>query len=295
MSDPELTPEQEARLRALLADARAQEQMPPEVADRLHGVIAGLARDDSAPERPLQPAASPGAGAHGAQEAPQGDSARVEGAGNEPGATVTELRSRRRKVGALLTAAAAIVVGGMVVSQFVGDDTGPDSNSAGSQADTQQDDQPNSSLQEDSGEPGESGEAGAAPNTMDQAPAPSAPAPTQLAPSRSGEVPGTIVLPQAPKVRASRLAQDIATIVEATRPGPDGVQVVAPGSGVPMAQKEYTCAAGAWATGDLIPVFLGGKPALASVEGDPGSPRVVLVHRCGSGQVLASTTLPAAD
>jgi hypothetical protein len=90
---PELTPEQDAEVRRLLAEARHDEPMPADVADRLDGVLAGLSRDD------------PGA----------------------PGvAPVLDLaaRRRRRNAAALLAGAAAVVVAGFAIGQTL--DTGPE-------------------------------------------------------------------------------------------------------------------------------------------------------------------------
>ncbi len=85
MSDPELTPDQEARIRRLLAEARHADPVPGDVAARLDRVLAGLAQADG---------------------------------------QVVDLavRRRRRRVGGLLLAASAVVVAGIAVGQFTGDD-----------------------------------------------------------------------------------------------------------------------------------------------------------------------------
>jgi len=91
--DDELTPQQEERVRRLLAEARHTEPMPADVADRLDRVIAGLAAEpDTAPT----------------------------------GAPVVRLAERRRRAGRLLLAAAAVVVGGVAVGQVVGGSGGSD-------------------------------------------------------------------------------------------------------------------------------------------------------------------------
>ena len=53
--DPEreLTPEEDARIRSLLASARASEQVPDDVAARLDSVLADLAADRDAERRPI--------------------------------------------------------------------------------------------------------------------------------------------------------------------------------------------------------------------------------------------------
>lgn len=92
--DPRLTPEQEARVSHLLADSRAEEPMPPDVADRLDGVLAGLA-EESRQER-----------------------------GPDAATVVAITARRRRRVQAMLVAAAAVVVAGVAVGQVVGPDGG---------------------------------------------------------------------------------------------------------------------------------------------------------------------------
>jgi hypothetical protein len=102
---PELTPEQEAEVRRLLAEARHDEPIPVEVADRLDGVLAGLGRDE-----PGSPGMAP----------------------------VIDLaaRRRRRNAAALLAGAAAVVVAGFAIGQGIGTSSGEDTSAgAGSAAD----------------------------------------------------------------------------------------------------------------------------------------------------------------
>ena len=96
---PELTPEQESAVRQLLAEARHDEPIPTDVADRLDTVLAGLTRDQ------------PGA----------------------PGvAPVIDLaaRRRRRNAAAVLAGAAAVIVAGFTMAQVIE----VDSNDAGDSA-----------------------------------------------------------------------------------------------------------------------------------------------------------------
>jgi hypothetical protein len=98
-SQPELTPEQESDVRRLLAEARHDEPIPPEVGDRLDQVLAGLTRDD------------PGA----------------------PGvASVVDLaaRRRRRNAAAVLLGAAAVIVAGFAVGQVIDVGSSGDSGSS---------------------------------------------------------------------------------------------------------------------------------------------------------------------
>jgi hypothetical protein len=85
---PELTPEQESEVRRLLAEARHDQPIPIDVADRLDTVLAGLSRDE------------PGS------------------AGMAP---VIDLaaRRRRRNAVALLAGAAAVIVAGFAIGQGI--------------------------------------------------------------------------------------------------------------------------------------------------------------------------------
>jgi hypothetical protein len=111
MSDERhLTPEQEAYVARLLADARVEEPLPPEVGARLDQVLAGLAG---------QPVAGPG---------------------HQARAPVIDLAARRRRrVRTLLVAAAAVVVVGVGVGQLVeprgSDDADNASDAGGGQGD----------------------------------------------------------------------------------------------------------------------------------------------------------------
>ena len=102
----ELTPEQEADVRRLLAEARHDGPIPADVAARLDTVL-----DDLATPEPVSLSA-----------------------------TVTDLaaaRHRRRNAGRLLLAAAAVVVGGVAIGQTIGSTTSNDSlstDSAGGQS-----------------------------------------------------------------------------------------------------------------------------------------------------------------
>lgn len=98
MHDPELTPEGEEQIRALLAGARHTEPIPAEVAARMDEVLAGLAEEaQPATETATEPAAVPAA------------------------TSVTPLAGRRRRrTGVLLAAACAVVVAGVAVRGWEG-------------------------------------------------------------------------------------------------------------------------------------------------------------------------------
>lgn len=94
-----LPPAQEERVRRLLAEARHDEPIPPDVAARLDGVLADLSA-----EGPVLPPA----------EAPAG--------GQPSGAPVVDLaaRRRRRRMTQVLVAAVAVTVVGVAGPQLVG-------------------------------------------------------------------------------------------------------------------------------------------------------------------------------
>jgi hypothetical protein len=106
MSDErDLTPEQEARVARLLADARADEPIPAEVAARLDRVLAGMASEQ------------------------------IAGPGQQIAPVIDIAARRRRRVRTLLVAAAAVVVAGVGIGQLVepggdSDDSGGDSASS---------------------------------------------------------------------------------------------------------------------------------------------------------------------
>jgi hypothetical protein len=108
MSDErDLTPQQEARVARLLADARVEEPMPPDIAARLDRVLAGLTGEPVAP--PVQ------------HHAPVVDLA----------------ARRRRRVRNLLAAAAAVVVAGVGIGQLVdSQDSGDGAGTGTAQHDT---------------------------------------------------------------------------------------------------------------------------------------------------------------
>lgn len=98
MSEPELTPQQDEQVRRLLAEARHDAPIPADVAARLDDVLAGLTRDEAAPDT----------------------------------APVVDLaaRRRRRNASVLLAAAAAVIVGGFGIGRVI-DVGGNDSDAGG--------------------------------------------------------------------------------------------------------------------------------------------------------------------
>jgi hypothetical protein len=113
MSDErDLTPEQEARVARLLAEARADEPIPQDVAARLDRVLAGM------------------------------QSEQITGPGRQIAPVIDLAARRRRRAGMLLAAAAAVIVAGVGIGQVVGPDRGDDANNSASDEAGGQDNQP---------------------------------------------------------------------------------------------------------------------------------------------------------
>ena len=112
----------EDQVRRLLAQARHDEPVPPDVVARLDRVLADL-RADPAAQPSAAPDARPGAGPG-------------TGPGTGPGVVDLEAARRRRRVRTLLVAAAAVVVVGLGVDQLRGLDTGAGGDAGGTSADS---------------------------------------------------------------------------------------------------------------------------------------------------------------
>lgn len=127
-SDPELTPEQEARIASLLRQARVEESTPPDVVERLDATMARLAAERGASEGPA-------------------------------GAEVVSLagRRRRRRATLLLGAAAAVVVGAIGLGTVLNDRPGDQDSGSATSADepraTESDSEADSSQDEAPGSP----------------------------------------------------------------------------------------------------------------------------------------------
>jgi hypothetical protein len=110
---PELTPAQERAVRDLLAGARHDKPVPPQVVARLDATLAGLVA-----ERGATPAAAPAPSSPASPSSSAAPAAR-------PSAPVVPLARRRRRIAsASLVAAAAVVVGGVAIGQMVGGQSG---------------------------------------------------------------------------------------------------------------------------------------------------------------------------
>lgn len=122
----QLTPEQDARVRRLLADARVTEPLPREVGQRLDGVLADLTRQRSLGASASEPGGPPAPSQSG-EEAHSGDAATP--------APARVLPFRRRAAQVLLAAAAVAAIGFGATQVLPGD--GGSDDAGGSSADNQ--------------------------------------------------------------------------------------------------------------------------------------------------------------
>lgn len=226
---PDLTPEQEQEVRRRLADARHDEPIPQDVAERLDRVLTGLSAE------PVREA------------------------------TVVRLATRRRRAGALLAVAAAVVVGGVAVGQLVG---GPsDSGSADSAAEA-----PTAARSE----------AGAAADEGGRGEAPSAGAVAQ---------PGAV---QA-RVRPDRFAADVARIRARRTTTTKDSQLSQSGGSAKSGEQygsEAVCTPGSWGRGVYVPVRYGRAAGYVVFRRPQGDTQVADLFLCGSELAVRSITLP---
>lgn len=251
----ELTPDQDAAVRRALAEAGDAGPMPAEVADRLDGVIAGLAA-----ERAAVPSVSHPEDHH---------------------VVPLDAAARRRRVRArLLLAAAAVVIVGAIGAGLVSDHGGGADLSA---ADEMARDNPDRSASLDA-RTAPSGEAGG--EAADSS------APPAAAPSTSREVVPDLqrVVMDGPlrEVRADHLSEDLVALQQLTLIDPRAVDY----SGTTLAAPEgFMCEPSTFGAGYLIGVEYAGKPAVVAFREPVGQTQAADVLACGTGDVLHSTTL----
>ena len=234
--DP-LSPADEERISALLADARATEPMPADVVARLDQSLAGLNAEriaiDPVPADNVVPIA----------------------------------RTRRHRVVAVLGAAAAVVVFGLAVGSFF-DQSGDDSDSAGTAADS---DVQRGGVNEDSN-------AEDAPNAADTEDEATAQEGTNF------DVAGRAFV-----VRSRHLSDDLARIQAKVLPDPDTAIY---SQFIVHAPDGFACETASWNRGILVAVRYDGDPAFVRFRVPMGDVQVVDVLQCGTGDLLRSTTLP---
>ncbi len=252
----EPTAEQEAAISRLLAEARATEPLPAEVAARLDRVLVGLGE-----ERASAPAATPD--------------------------QVLALAARRRRAAVLLVAAAAVVAIGVGLGQVVdGPDSGGDSGAVNGGVETSVQDEAERRQSDDSDTSGLDAGEGAPPEEM--APDGSAfdEGPSPAATSTVGRVRKSSFTSDANQLR--RAIPDDAVDGQFVELSADQLP-----RGYVLRDRPFDCAPAPWGHGVLVPVLFDGMPAVLAYRPATGESQVVDLVQCGSGNVLGSTTLRA--
>jgi hypothetical protein len=257
MTDPEPSPHDE-QVRRLLADARHDAPLPPDVAARLDDVLADLtAERDAAPVAP--PPLGPPPPPHLPPSVPPS---------GPSSAPVVDLgaRRRRRQGAALLLAAAAVVAIGVGVGSMVDDQSGGTADSASSGESQERLD----SDSADRAQPDDGGGA-AAPSELPAVP----PESGALMRMRPVLVSSDTFAADAERYRA--LTQD--------RPTESGGQSESDG--------DFACASVDLGAGVKIPALYDGMEAVLVYRPPTDDAQVVDLLQCGTADVLRTTTLPA--
>lgn len=226
---PEHSPEHE-EVRRLLADARHDEPMPATVVARLDRVLADLAKEPDGAAAVTSP--------------------------------VTSLATRRRRVGQLLVAAAAVLVVGVGIGEVLG------GGSTGSQ----------DSVTSDAG--------------ADQ----DAPAAAEAEPEPPVE--GAGPQPEAQNDTASRarlVELTSADFEDGVRDTADAwsIHALAPQDLDRGTALLAACSARGWGKGSFVPVSYDGSPGVLVFRRPSGDTQVADLFLCGSSEPVRSITLPA--
>lgn len=250
----ELSPAEEERVRRLLVEARAEEPMPAEVAERMDATLADLARDRDDLHAGV----------------PESE---------RPAGPVSALSSRRRRVvGGLVAAAVVIVVGVGIGQVVVGTDQTQDtatSNGADRSGATVDDD-------------AMSAEGGAG-SQEDRAESPSAAdVPAPIAPSvriRRVDRPVPVVRPERLHDDAIRLRRDLVPA--------GGRRAATYQRTVVMSPNGFKCSGHGWGAGAFVGVEYDGRLAMLAYREPTGKQQFAEVLQCGTGDLLRSTSIPA--
>ena len=266
-ADPELTAEQEDRVRRLLADARHDEGVPDDVAARLDHVLAGLADGTAVDERA------------------------------DDGAGVTSLAAhRRRRASYLLVAAAAVVVTGFGVGQVT---TGSDVESAATSAD----DGAGGSMATEERAMGGTGEWRSLPAPAESVPTVDPDHFTRDVGRLSWpDTSVTLSSGAAPEAEAEHFSLRNQGGNDASKGNRRGELSTHDGD-VPTDDKEdsldladgsavATCGPGPYGAGRLVTVLYKNRPAVLAYRKRSGDHQVVELLQCDTGTVLRSVTLP---
>ncbi|WP_310961774.1 hypothetical protein [Nocardioides terrisoli] len=268
--------EDDARVRALLADARTDEPMPADVAARMDDVLAGLAAGRSS------------AGAQHTPSATEPATERTTRGGTGRG-TVVPLR--RRVLGGLVAAAAVVAIGGGIAIAQRGQ-----AGHSGSAAATS-----------DSGAATSSAPAGgrvilpSPSGSLLRAPA-STKQPDRHTPMLAGTLPALTTAAFGEQVRSLLGLDNGLSTFSAATPAPTGDSRAreprhsgrAGNLDDRAAQAVRTCTAPSPAVGpreDVRPILLDGVRATLVVDPVRARPRLARAYSCDDGAVLARTTL----
>lgn len=263
--DTVLEPGREATLRRVLADSAGPEPLPPHVATRLDGVLAGLVGERipmvSHPEGhgvvvPLDAAA----------------------------------RRRRVRVRVLLGAAAAVVAVGVGVGAINGvTHQGSDDVSA---ADEMAAEDP---ARSDEGGAVVDSDARVERENAEDAPSGAAPPPSSTEELTSGmDVAPRRIVGEGPlrEVRADHLREDLVALQHVTLPRAAVADYAEPTLTAPA---DFMCEPAPFGSGYLVGVEYAGQPAVVAFREPVGSTQAAEVLACGTGDVLHSTTLATTE
>lgn len=263
MSDqqPQATPEQEARVRSLLAEARHTGTLPPEVAQRLDSALARLVADGPRAIDPPPPTGEPS----GRPNPPPGPP-------NWSTQVVDLADRRRRRVTALLAAAAAVVivgVGGTAVISSLDDKDSSQSDAGGAES-------------VDLGELSRDANPSEAPSAQQE---PGIPAPD------GGSAPPPEASPLAPSMSVAAFKADALDLrSKAVYRAEAGAVVTGEQlSSDPM----FVCEATPTGSGMMLGVTFDGRPAVLAYRDPQGDVQSVDLIQCGTGYILRSTVVPA--
>ena len=256
----ELTAEQEAAVRRLLAEARHDAPVPADVAARLDEVLEGLVADEGVDD--LEIFESDGAG------------------------SVTELagvRRRRRNAGRLLLAAAAVIVGGVAVGQRLDnaglDVGGGDADEGSSLADAPRDGDTADRADEEAA----GGEGSAV--APESAPDPAAAGETYLLDSVDAPL----------ELTSDNFAADVQRVLgrtaderrRAAKANVDGLTAYV------SADSDFVCAAGSYGEGATLPAYYDAEEAVLVLRRPTAGIQRVDLLTCGTAVPLDSVDLPA--
>ncbi len=256
---PAPSPEEELRLRRLLADARHEAPLPADVAARLDEVLGRL---------------------EAGEDVPSGMS----------GTGVLELTAaRRRRAASMLVAAAAVIAVGIGLGQVVDLSGGSGDDASSGQAVSGTADRDTSAPDRGETSPEALAEDGLA-GASESGPA-SGETFSRLEPSR-----GVVVVDRRlARVGDDSFGDDAAVVQRraiAVGGGASARVARLRAAPRPVARRWQDCAPAEWGPGLPVAVLYDGEPAVLAFRAPAGDSQVVDLLQCGTGGVLRSTTLP---